>query len=88
MEATTAQANALERRIDLSIAIAEVEKEMEPRLRRMGRNMKVPGFRPGKVPFAMVKQQYGDQARHEVLSEKLDLAFGEAVTAQNLHVAG
>lgn len=88
MEATTAQANALERRIDLSIAIAEVEKEMEPRLRRMGRNMKVPGFRPGKVPFAMVKQQYGDQARHEVLSEKLDRAFGEAVAAQNLHVAG
>ena len=88
MEATTAQANALERRIDLSIAIAEVEKEMEPRLRRMGRNMKVPGFRPGKVPFAMVKQQYGDQARHEVLSEKLDRAFGEAVAAQNLNVAG
>lgn len=88
MEATTAQANALERRIDLSIAIAEIEKEMEPRLRRMGRNMKVPGFRPGKVPFAMVKQQYGDQARHEVLSEKLDRAFGEAVAAQNMHVAG
>ena len=88
MEATTAQANELERRIDLSIAIADVEKEMEPRLRRMGRNMKVPGFRPGKVPFAMVKQQYGDQARHEVLSEQLDRAFGEAVTAQKLHVAG
>jgi trigger factor len=88
MEATTAQANELERRIDLSIAIADVEKEMEPRLRRMGRNMKVPGFRPGKVPFAMVKQQYGDQARHEVLSEQLDRAFAEAVTAQKLHVAG
>lgn len=88
MEATTAQANELERRIDLSIAIADVEKEMEPRLKRMGRNMKMPGFRPGKVPFAMVKQQYGDQARHEVLSEQLDRAFGEAVTAQKLHVAG
>ncbi|WP_298397879.1 trigger factor [uncultured Azonexus sp.] len=88
MEATTAQANELERRIDLSIAIADVEKEMEPRLRRMGRNMKMPGFRPGKVPFAMIKQQYGDQARHEVLSEQLDRAFGEAVTAQKLHVAG
>lgn len=88
MEATTAQANELERRIDLSIAIADVEKEMEPRLKRMGRNMKMPGFRPGKVPFAMVKQQYGDQARHEVISEQLDRAFGEAVTAQKLHVAG
>lgn len=88
MEATTAQANELERRIDLSIAIADVEKEMEPRLKRMGRNMKVAGFRPGKVPFAMVKQQYGDQARHEVLSEQLDRAFGTAVTEQKLLVAG
>jgi trigger factor len=88
MEATTAQANELERRIDLSIAIADVEKEMEPRLRRMGRNLKMPGFRPGKVPFAMIKQQYGEQARHEVLSEQLDRAFGEAITAQKLHVAG
>lgn len=88
MEATTAQANELERRIDLSIAIADIEKEMEPRLRRMGRNMKMPGFRPGKVPFAMIKQQYGDQARHEVLSEQLDRAFGEAVSEQKLNVAG
>lgn len=88
MEATTAQANELERRIDLSIAIADIEKEMEPRLRRMGRNMKMPGFRPGKVPFAMIRQQYGDQARHEVLSEQLDRAFGEAVSEQKLNVAG
>jgi trigger factor len=88
MEATTAQANELERRIDLSVAIADVEKEMEPRLKRMGRNMKMPGFRPGKVPFAMIKQQYGDQARHEVLSEQLDRVFGETVTAQKLNVAG
>ena len=39
METTTAQANELERRIDLSIAIADVEKEMDQRLKRMGKNM-------------------------------------------------
>lgn len=88
MEATTAQANALERRIDLSIAIADVEKEMEQRLKRMGKNIKMPGFRPGKVPFSIIKQQHGDQARHEVLSEELDRAFGETVTAQKMRVAG
>jgi len=88
MEATTAQANELERRVDLSIAIADVEKEMEQRLKRMGKNMKVPGFRPGKVPFNIVKQQHGDQARHEVLSEELDRVFGETVTAQKMRVAG
>ncbi|MDD2744009.1 MAG: trigger factor [Rhodocyclaceae bacterium] len=88
MEATTAQVNELERRIDLSIAIANVEKEMDQRLKRMGKNMKMAGFRPGKVPFSMVRQQYGEQARHEVLSEELDRVFGEAVTAQKMRVAG
>jgi len=88
MEASTAQANELERRVDLSIAIADVEKEMDQRLKRMGKNMKVPGFRPGKVPFSIVKQQYGDQARHEVLAEELDRVFGETVTAQQMRVAG
>ncbi len=88
MEATTAQANELERRVDLSIAIADVEKEMDQRLKRMGKNFKMAGFRPGKVPFSMVKQQYGEQARHEVLSEELDRVFGEAVTTQKMRVAG
>lgn len=88
MEATTAQASELERRLDLSIAIADVEKEMDQRLKRMGKNIKMPGFRPGKVPFSIVKQQYGDQARHEVLSEQLDRVFVEAVSEQKLRVAG
>src|SRR5574343_359377 len=88
MEATTAQASELERRVDLSIAIADIEKEMEQRIKRMGKNVKMPGFRPGKVPFSIVKQQYGDQARHEVLSEELDRVFGQTVAEQKLRVAG
>ena len=88
MEATTAQVNELERRVDLSIVIANVEKEMDQRLKRMGQNMKMAGFRPGKVPFSMVRQQYGEQARHEVLSEELDRVFAAAVTAQKMRVAG
>ena len=88
MEATTAQVNELERRVDLSIAIADVEKQMEQRLKRMGKNMKMPGFRPGKVPFNIVKQQYGDQARHEILAEELDRVFGATVTEQKMRVAG
>jgi trigger factor len=88
MEATTAQASELERRVDLSIAIADIEKEMEQRLKRMGKNVKMPGFRPGKVPFSIVKQQYGDQARHEVLSEELDRVFGQTISEQKLLVAG
>ncbi|MCE1182725.1 MAG: trigger factor [Rhodocyclales bacterium] len=88
MEANTAQVNELERRVDLSIAIADVESQMDQRLKRMGKNMKMPGFRPGKVPLNIVKQQYGDQARHEILSEELDRVFVSEITAKQMRVAG
>ena len=80
--------NALERRLDLAVAIADLDKEIDQRLKRIGKNVKMPGFRPGKVPANIVKQQYGDEARHEALNEALQRVFGEAVKAQALRVAG
>ena len=53
------QTNALERRLDLAVAIADLDKEIDQRLRRMSKNVKMPGFRPGKVPATIVKKQYG-----------------------------
>lgn len=86
--AVVAEPSPLERRLDLEVAIADLDKEVEARLKRMSKNIKMPGFRPGKVPFAMVRQQYGDQARHEALSDALDRAYGEAVAKSGLRVAG
>lgn len=88
-EAEAAQlTNALERRLDLLVAIEELDKDIEQRLKRIGKNVKMPGFRPGKVPAGIVKQQYGDQAHYEALNEALERAFGEAAKAQELRVAG
>ncbi len=78
----------LERRLDLALVAADLDKDIDQRLKRIGKNVKMAGFRPGKVPASIVKQQYGDQARHEALNEALDRAFSEAVKAQQLHVAG
>ena len=80
--------NVLERRLDLSLAIADLDKEIEQRLRQLGKNFKMPGFRPGRVPANIVKQQYGDQARYEAMNEALSNLFDETVKAQNLRVAG
>ena len=79
---------ALERRLDLKVAIADLDREIDQRLRRMGKSFKMPGFRPGKVPASIVKQQHGDQAQHEALNEALERAFGEAVKSRQLRVAG
>ncbi len=80
-------ANALERRVDLSLAIAELDQDINQRLKRISKNMKMPGFRPGKVPANIVRQQYGDQARRDALSDALRRLFSEAVTAQQWRIA-
>ena len=80
--------NALERRLDLLVAIEALEKDIDQRLKRIGKNVKMPGFRPGKVPANIVKQQYGEQAHYDALNEALEHAFGEAAKTQELRVAG
>jgi trigger factor len=80
--------SALERRVDLSLTIAELDKDIDQRLKRLGKNMKMPGFRPGKVPAQIVRQQYGEQARNDALSEALGNMLSAAVASQQLRVAG
>ena len=86
-EAAT-QPSALERSLDLSVAIADLDKDIDQRLKRMGKNLKMPGFRPGKVPFSVVKQQYGQDAYIDALNGALEKSFTEAVKAQEMRVAG
>ena len=85
---TVQETNPLERSIDLIVSAQEVEAATDARLARMGKTMKIAGFRPGKVPAKVVKQQYGAQARDEALNEIVGRAFGEAITQQKLKVAG
>ncbi|MCK0508812.1 trigger factor [Aromatoleum anaerobium] len=79
---------ALERRIDMSVPMAEIDKEVDSRLKRMARTVKMPGFRPGKVPMKIVAQTYGSQARSEAIGAAIEKAFGDKVREQNLRVAG
>lgn len=80
--------STLERRIDMSVLMADIEQEVESRLKRMARTVKMPGFRPGKVPLKMVAQTYGAQARSEAIGAAVEKAFVEKVREQNLRVAG
>ncbi len=78
----------LERRITLTVALAEINEEIEKRLKVRARTAKAPGFRPGKVPMKMVAAQYGAMVENEVLNDKVSRAFGEAAASSNLRVAG
>ena len=89
-ESSTAAAtpSALERSVNLSVAMADIDKDVEQRLKRMSRTVKMAGFRPGKVPMKMVAQAHGPQARNEAIGAAVERAFGEQVQAQNFRVAG
>lgn len=88
MAQNTSHVNTLERKINMSVVAADVEKNVAVRLARMARTVKMPGFRPGKVPMKIVEQQYSAQARSEAFTEAVQQAFGAAVREQNLRVAG
>lgn len=88
MQTNEVTLGALERRIDLSVSLAEVETQVAARLKNMGRTVKMAGFRPGKVPSKMVEQSYGPQIRNEVMGDAVEKAFNTAVQEQNLRVAG
>jgi len=79
---------ALQRRLNAFIPQQLVSGEIEARLKRLGRTAKVHGFRPGKVPFKILQQQYGAQVHQEVLGDALQRSFSDEVRANSLRVAG
>jgi trigger factor len=87
MQVSVETTGALERRIEVSVPSERVEQAIEERLLRVSRTAKLKGFRPGKVPLKVVRQQFGAQVRQEVLSDLVQSTFAEAVSQQKLSPA-
>jgi len=88
MQANLEVLEGLARRLDISVPMDQLETEVQSRLKRLARNVKMDGFRPGKAPLSAVVRQHGAGVRQEVLGETLQSRFGEAVQAHRLRIAG
>ncbi len=88
MQAQVNSPSRLERNLTLSLPAVEIESQITSRLKQIARTAKMSGFRPGKVPFNIVANQYGFQVRQEVMSDSVQKSFADAVKGQNLRVAG
>ncbi len=88
MAANVENLGTLERRVSMSVPVRDIEKQVDERLKQLARNVKMPGFRPGKVPMKIVAQTYGPQVRNEVLGDAVQKSFSEVVKEANLRVAG
>jgi trigger factor len=88
MAANVENLGTLERRVSMSVPVQDIEKQVDERLKKLARNVKMPGFRPGKVPLKLVAQTYGPQVRNEVLGDAVQKSFSDAVKEAKLRVAG
>jgi len=88
MQTTVENLSHLERRLTMAVPVAEIDRQVDERLKKLARNVRLPGFRPGKVPLKIVAQQYGPQVRSEVIGDAVQKGFTDAVRDQNLRVAG
>src|SRR3990167_3744223 len=88
MAVTVETLEKLERKITLSLPLSAIQSEVETRLKRLARTVKMDGFRPGKVPMNVVSQRYGYSVQYEVLNDKVGEAFAQAANEANLRVAG
>jgi trigger factor len=88
MQVQVEASGTLERRMRVQVPAAEVDAEVESRLRSYGKRARLKGFRPGKIPFKVIKRQFGGQIRAEVLDHLVRSSFAEAVGREKLAPAG
>ncbi len=67
MQVTETNTNGLKREFKIVIPAQQVQSQVDDRLRELGNQVKLPGFRPGKVPLALLKQRYEQSVKGEVL---------------------
>jgi trigger factor len=78
----------LERRIEVSVPASRVRQQVDARLLKVSRTVRIKGFRPGKAPIHVVRKHYGREVREEVVSDLIRETFAEALRQEKLQPAG
>ncbi len=88
MQISVENTGKLERRMQVQVPAERVSKEIATRLKELSRTARLKGFRPGKAPITVIRQQFGQQVHREVIGELMQSSFAEAVTQNQLSPAG
>jgi len=88
MQVSVETGEGLERKLTIEVPAENVTEKVEKRLKEIARQVRIDGFRPGKVPMKVVKQRFGMQARQEVYGDVIQSTFYEAAVQEKLNPAG
>ena len=88
MQPVVEKLSGLERRVDVVVSLADVEKEVQAQLKRVARSAKVQGFRPGKAPLSIIERSHGPGIRYDVINEEVGRTLEKVLSETQLRVAG
>ncbi|QIM49469.1 trigger factor [Pusillimonas sp. DMV24BSW_D] len=88
MQPVVENLSGLERRVDVVVSVADIEKEVQSQLKRVARTAKIQGFRPGKAPLSIIERNHGPGIRYDVINTEVGKAFEKVIEEANLRIAG
>ena len=88
MQVSVEQSGNIERKMTISVPSEKVDSEISRQLQRLSRQVKVPGFRPGKIPMKIMRSRYLGQVMQDVVSDLIQSSYQEALDQESLRPAG
>ena len=88
MQVSITESGVIERKLRVSVPHAEVQNAIDAKLRSVAARARIPGFRPGKAPADIVARRYGEQVRHEVITDEIESSYREAIKREEIVPAG
>ncbi len=88
MQVSVEMTSELSRKMTVNVPEALVQEKIAQRLKSLAREVKIDGFRPGKVPAQVVKKMYGEQVRNEISGDLINSTFYKALEDQNINPVG
>lgn len=87
MQISLENTGTFERKLTVTLPSSRLDDVVRSRLQDLSREVRLKGFRPGKVPMSVIQKRYGNQVREEALGELIRDSFGEALRQENLRPA-
>jgi trigger factor len=87
MQVSVENTSSVEKRLTIQVPAEEVNKQIDARLRELGKQVRLKGFRPGRIPFSVLRQRYGPQAKAEVIQQTAQASLQQAIEQESLRIA-
>ena len=87
MQVSVEKSSALQRKLTVQVPGGELQKKIDARLREIGKQVKIKGFRPGRIPFKVLQQRYGKSVEQEIVAQEVQSSLAEAIEQESLRPA-